>query len=169
MIPPPAGFEEKIIERRTEIIREGGSPAPDVPRSVRDWDVMSTRTKNRSPSPASSHHSHHTRRKSGHSSRQRSHSAVSSRHEILLEERDESATVRGPIGALIVPDRDRRGSRSIKSEIKALEAEKKALRYEREAERLRGETGGGEIIIARERDDVVEVRKDKKGRLSLRR
>ena len=72
-------------------------------------------------------------------------------------------------GTLVIPNRERRTERSIKSEIRALEAEQKALQLEREAERLRN-GGGGELMVVKERENgVVEVRKDKKGRLSLRR
>ena len=142
---------------------------------MRDWDVMSGTAggskSRRSPSPSSAST---TTARSSHAKarRSRARSAASTTREIILEEdREESATIRAGIGALIVPDhRSReRSQRSIRNEIKALEAERKALRLERDAERLRGETSGGEIIIARERvdEDVVEVRKDKKGRLSL--
>ena len=166
--PPPPG-EGKVIERRTEIIREG-SPASEIPRSVREWDQMSMSTKkshkkSRRESSSSSEDtmSHHSRHR-----RARSHSAAGTKREIFLtEERDESATIRAGIGALVIPERQRRGSRNIQREIKALEAEKRLLQLEREENDLRGEGRSGEIIIARERNDTVEVRKDKKGRMSL--
>ena len=72
------------------------------------------------------------------------------------------------MGALIVPSRDRRSERDIKAEIRALEQERKALKLEREADRVRGDERERELIIVKERDDeVVEVRKDRKGRLAL--
>ena len=67
--------------------------------------------------------------------------------------------------ALIIPGRDRRSSRSIQAEIKALEAERKALKYEREAERVRH---SNEVILEKEyRNGDVEIKKDRRGKLSL--
>ena len=169
-------MEEKVIERRTEIIRElPPSPGPhsaEVPRSVKEWDVLSKKTSHRSPSPSSTtvtsrrspsptrtHRSHRSRKSSSHISRARSVSSAT-RELIISEDREESATIRGGIGALIVPNRERRTERNIKAEIRALEAERRLLRSERES--------GHEMIVVKERgDEVVEVRKDKKGRLSL--
>lgn len=134
----------------------------------------SHKSKVRSPSPSeastrvSSHHSR--RRSSHHGSRARSHSTGTSprRAAVILEEREESATVRGGLNALVIhPERKRRSSKSISKEIKELQREQRRLQKERESVELRGETSGGEIVIARERDDVVEIKKDKKGRLML--
>lgn len=72
----------------------------------------------------------------------------------------------GPL-ALIAP-KERRDERSIKAEIRALEAEKKMLKYEREAEKEHRKVDryrDGEILIERERD--VKIEKDRKGRMSL--
>ena len=163
---PPPPPEPQVIERRTEIIHTTGSPAPEVPRSVRDWDAHSKRSeRHRSPSPSHASHRHH------------SHSP-SPRREIIIDDgREESASVHhGPITALVIPDQHRRDERSIKAEIRALEAEKKALKREREMEKEyrkadRYREGGGEVIIERvvkERDkDVVKIEKDKKGRMSF--
>ena len=85
---------------------------------------------------------------------------------MIEDDRYESNHVHGGVGALVIPNRERRTTRNIKNEIRALEAEKKALKLEREADRLRG---NGSITIVNERDDVIEVRKDKKGRMSIRR
>ena len=134
-----------------------------VPRSVRDWDdgARSTRRDSRI-----------SRQSARSRARARSVSAApTSRREILLaEERGESSgSLHAGVGALVIsPDRDRhRSQKSIKSEIKALEAERKALRYERDADRLRGDARE-EIIIERNRhDEPVEVRKDRKGKMSL--
>ena len=68
-----------------------------------------------------------------------------------------------------MPNHGRRSSRSIKYEIEALKAERRALEQERKGDKLRGHSPGGEVIIERGKDEVVEVRKDKKGRLMLRR
>ena len=177
--PAPPTTEEKVVERRTEIIRElppsPGSPNPNPPRSVKEWDVLSRHTshhdsRERSPSPASSaHRTHHSRRtsRSHHHSRARSVSSASTRREIIIaEDREESGTIRAGVGALIVPSRDRRTDRDIKAEIRALEAERRVLRLEREGDRDRERDR--ELLIVKERDDeVVEVRKDRKGRLAL--
>lgn len=99
-------------------------------------------------------------------------SSASTRRELIIaEDREESATVRAGVGALIVPGRERRTERDIKAEIRELERERKALKLEREVDRLRvddRDSRDRELIVVKERDDeVVEVRKDRKGRLSL--
>ena len=69
---------------------------------------------------------------------------------------------------MIPSSRDRRSERDIKAEIRALEQERRALRVERESDRYRTEDRERELIVVKERDDeVVEVRKDRKGRLAL--
>ncbi|KAI9779239.1 MAG: hypothetical protein M1839_007491 [Geoglossum umbratile] len=92
----------------------------------------------------------------------------------VIEVGESDGQVSGPL-SLFAPDR-RTGERSIKAEIRALEAEKKALRLEREVEhenrwvgRIRPE--GGETLIIEEREgrrvgDVV-IKKNKKGRLEM--
>ena len=143
-----------------------------VPRSVRDWD--DGRSTARDDARSTRRDSRSTRRDSRISrpSRARSASAgPASRRDILLaEERGESSgSLHAGVGALVIsPDRDRghRSQKSIKSEIKALEAERKALRYERDADRLRGDSRE-EVIIERNRPDSVDVRKDRKGKMSL--
>ena len=192
--PPPPPPEPQIIERRTEIIL---NPAPEepheVPRSVREWDMMSgagAKSERRDSSPSGksmkstktskskkSHKSHST-----HKSQHRSHRSHRSHHKSKASssssssssssgsdseetERGGSNTMHnGPL-ALVIPQRGRRKSQSISAEIKALEAEKRALKYEREHQ-SHSHHREGEIIIERERD-VVKVEKDKKGRLSL--
>ena len=184
---PSAPEEEEIVKRRTEIIREG--PASEVPRSVREWDMMSNNLKSeRSPSPgAKSGKSHKTSKTNKTSksrnpspsaksskSRHRSVSEASTRREIFLpvEDKDESATIHGFAGALQVHESrssSKRDTQSIKAEIKALEAEKKALKYEREMEKERQKADryrDSEIEIIRDKD-VVKIEKDRKGRLSL--
>ena len=177
---PPPEPQPQVVERRTEIVinppQESHKPLSEAPRSVREWDAMSSRTERRDLSPsAKTSKSHH--------SRHRSVSSASTRREIILEEREESSSVHSPL-ALVVPDR-RKDERSIKAEIRALEAEKKALQLEREVEREHrradryrdGEVivgrevvhGDREVIIERERpkETVVKIEKDRKGRLSL--
>ncbi|MCJ1387342.1 hypothetical protein MMC18_000185 [Xylographa bjoerkii] len=184
---PSPPEEEEIVKRRTEIIREG--PASEVPRSVREWDMMSNNLKSeRSPSPgAKSAKSHKTSKtaktsksrnpspssKTG-KSRHRSVSEASTRREIFVpvDDKDESATIHGFAGALQVHESrssNRRDTQSIKAEIKALEAEKKALKYEREMEKERQRADryrDSEIEIIRDKD-VIKIEKDRKGRLSL--
>ena len=123
----------------------------------------------RSPSPTTTRrsHSHHTHHSHASRSRARSLSSASTRRELIIEEdRGDSGTIHAGVGALVVPNRERRSSRSIKQEIRALEAERKALKHERDAERLRGE-GRDEIIITRDRPDTVEIKKDRRGKMSL--
>ena len=91
------------------------------------------------------------------------------KREIIEGDMGESNSIHaGPL-ALVV-DRHPKSDRDIKEEIRALEAERKALRNERveirRPSRYREEDR--EIIIARPaQEEVVEVRKDKKGRMSL--
>ena len=169
MIEAPAlPADEEVIKRRTEIIRD--VPANDVPRSVREWDMMSNNQKSehRSPSPAPTAKTSKSHKSKA---RARSVSEASTRREIVvpMEDHDESATIHGFAGALQSQDRTRRDPRSIQAEIRALESEKKALKLEREMERQRSKADRyreSEIEIVREKD-VVKIEKDRKGRLSL--
>jgi hypothetical protein len=91
----------------------------------------------------------------------------------IIEENDigESNSIHaGPL-ALVV-DRHPKTDRDIKEEIRALEAERRALRSERVEIRRpsRYVEEDREIVIATTRpvvEEVIEVRKDKKGRMSL--
>ena len=197
--PPPV---ERIIERR-EIITSPPPPPAEVPRSVREWDVMREerieKIIEREPSPArerKSHRSQRSRSVKSHRNRSpspslKSHrrspspsvksrrrspsiesirprhraSSQSTRREIIIDDdREESATVHGGPLALVVPERRHKSEREIKEEIRELEAERRLIKHEREG-RQRGER---EIIITDERPrEVVEVRKDRKGRMSL--
>jgi len=164
--PPP---EEKVVERRTEIIRE--IPA-EVPRSVREWDMMSMhKSEKRSPSPsAKSRKSRAHSPAKSHKSRARSLSSASTQRVEIIRggEKEESATVHGGAFALMEPAHThRRDERSIRAEIRALEAEKKALKLEREMEKERSKADRyreTEFEVVR---DVVKIEKDRKGRLSL--
>ncbi|RMZ92757.1 hypothetical protein DV736_g65, partial [Chaetothyriales sp. CBS 134916] len=94
------------------------------------------------------------------------------------EEIGESNSVHvGPL-ALVVDRRPSRTDRDIKDEIRRLEAERRALRrerrYDRDDEILRVErirewspSPKGEVIVERRGDEVIEVRKDRRGRMSL--
>lgn len=86
------------------------------------------------------------------------------RREIYEDDHGESASVHaGPL-ALVLPDR-RKNEHDIQAEIRALEAERKALKLERQLERHRRVDRA--VIIEKERPEVVEVRKDRKGKMSL--
>jgi hypothetical protein len=129
--------------------------------------VIEKRTIIREVSPARSSRSHRR-----HSSVPRTE--IIERREII-EENDigESNSIHaGPL-ALVV-DRHPKTDRDIKEEIRALEAERRALRSERVEIRRPSSRyvveEDREIVIARPTqvvEEVVEVRKDKKGRMSL--
>lgn len=159
----------------------------EAPRSVREWDTL--KVERRSPSPTRSRRSRSTRHRS-HSRRESSPSEISirktetirevsparTRHSrrgsgsgtvierkefVEIEERDESNSLHGGPLALVLPDRRRKSDREIKEQIRELEEERRVLRLERGSREK-------EIIIERERpEEVVEVRKDRKGRMSL--
>ena len=130
--------------------------------------VIEKRTIIREVSPARSSRSHRR-----HSSVPRTE--IIERREII-EENDigESNSIHtGPLALLV--DRHPKSDRDIKDEIRALEAERRALRNERveirrPSSRYVVEDDHREIVIARPTqlvEEVVEVRKDKKGRMSL--
>jgi hypothetical protein len=151
----PEIIKEEIIEKKEKIIERDISPA----RTHRS-------------------HRHH-----------RDHSPATSRSgsEVIIEKKiieedsfDESNSVHvGPL-ALVVDRHPDRTDRDIKEEIRRLEAERRALRRERRYEREGGEvikiervrdrspSPVGEIIIEDRRgSEIVEVKKDKRGRMSL--
>ena len=117
------------------------------------------------------------------SGRSRRGTEVLERREVIEDDFEESNSIHvGPL-ALIV-DHDRRKSRSdkeIRAEIRALEDERKGLRRERKErgetikvergelirERERERSPSRDLIIERAPEEVVEVKKDKKGRMSL--
>ncbi|EXJ90224.1 hypothetical protein A1O1_03323 [Capronia coronata CBS 617.96] len=85
----------------------------------------------------------------------------------------------GPL-ALVVDRKPPRSDRDIKEQIRILEAERKALRRERKYEREggteivkiervreRSPSPRGEVIIERRGDEILEVKKDRRGRMSL--
>lgn len=64
---------------------------------------------------------------------------------------------------VIVPERHRRSDRDIRAEIEALEAEQKALQLERRTR---------DVALIRDteisdREEVLEVKRDRRGRMSL--
>ena len=72
----------------------------------------------------------------------------------------------GPL-ALFVPQRSKSvGRRNIQAEIKALDEEKKALKSEREMEK-HARKAERYLKEEKERDGVVKIEKDRKGRMSL--
>jgi len=121
------------------------------------------------------------------SSRRRA-SSSSSRNETVIEKTkiirqddiDESNSVHvGPL-ALVVDRRPPRTERDIKDEIRQLEAERRALRRERRYEndgteivkveriRERSPSPHGEVIVERRGgEEILEVKKDRRGRMSL--
>jgi len=168
-MPPPPFEEEEIIKRETKIIRENPSLA--------ETSTVSSRSSSPSGSTVTavtrkSHHTSHSHKsrsrahsRSTHRSkskrRHRSLSSGSSRSDLVFREKPKHSHET----TLIIPGRERRSQRSLEMEIKALEAERKALKYEREAEKVRH---SNEVILETEyRNGDVEIRKDRRGKLSL--
>lgn len=92
---------------------------------------------------------------------------------------DDSNSVHvGPL-ALVVDRKPNRSDREIKDEIRRLEAERRSLRRERKYERdgteivkvdrirERSPSPHGEVIIERRGEELLEVKKDRRGRMSL--
>jgi hypothetical protein len=109
------------------------------------------------PPPPSEHHSHH------HHHPPYSVRSVSPPRTLLEERIEESATIAGPLNALVPGPRS---EREITAEILALENERRRLKTERESEY--------EFIEVRDhkreiepRREVIRVEKDRKGRLAL--
>ena len=99
----------------------------------------------------------------------------------IIEETDfdESNTIHlGPL-ALVRDQRKSRTDRDIKDEIRRLEEERRRLRKERndddlevvKVERIRERSPsrgrGGEVIVERRDGDVLEVKRDRRGRMSM--
>jgi len=130
----------------------------------------------REVSPARTHRSGATRRRGSSASSE----TIIERKITREAEFDDSNSVHvGPL-ALVVDRRGSRNDRDIKEEIRILEAERRALRRERKYER-EGDTEivkiervrdvspppRGEIIIERRGDEILEIKKDRRGRMSL--
>lgn len=145
------------------------NPPPQNLEVVTDTKIV----ERRSPSPHHHHHHHHS-------------------NPVIVDARPAESSdpiIVGPL-ALAGPRHNSRDERSIRNEIRALEAEKEALRFERRAERARrrghrsSETDlvlyeqdtyvrpGEEVtIVKRERvaepEGGVRIEKDRKGRMSI--
>ena len=152
--------------------RRGSSPG-----TVREeFFEKKERIVERAPSPARTYRTRGT-------SRSRSETTGT---EIIVEKKiyeeddyDESNSVHvGPL-ALVVDRKPDRSDRDIKDEIRRLEAERRALRRERKYERESGElikvervrerspSPRNEIIVERRGEEILEVKKDRRGRMSL--
>ncbi|KIW33106.1 uncharacterized protein PV07_04599 [Cladophialophora immunda] len=145
--------------------RRGSSPEVFKETVVEKKEVI------KEVSPARTHRSHTTHRRG---------SSVSDEtiieRRITREEVEDSNSVHvGPL-ALVVDRKPHRSERDIKEEIRRLEAERRELRRERRYEREGGEiikiertrdrspSPRGEVIIERRGDEVLEVKKDRRGR-----
>lgn len=122
----------------------------------------------------------------GRSHRARRHSSIVGGGTEIIERKkeiidevdyDESDSVHiGPL-ALVADRRKSRSDREIKEEIRRLEEERRRLRREREddvevvkVERVRERSpsrGRGEVIVEKTDGELLEVRKDRRGRMSL--
>ncbi len=180
---------EEIIERKVTTV-----PISEAPQSVREWDNLKAESV-RSVSPKGRSHSRHTSRsrrdsspiekiiekktiirevspsRSSHSRRHSSlpRTEIIERREFIEDDIGESNSIHaGPL-ALVV-DRHPKTDRDIKEEIRALEIERRALRHERIETRKpsRHKEEEREVVIMRPaEEEVIEIRKDKKGRMSL--
>ncbi|EHY58880.1 hypothetical protein ABEF95_005783 [Exophiala dermatitidis] len=124
-------------------------------------------------SPARTHRSSTTRRRGSSVSDE----TIIERKIVREDEFEDSNSVHvGPL-ALVVDRKPQRSERDIKEEIRSLEAERKALRRERRYERdpgteivkvervrERSPSPRGEVIIERRGDEILEVKKDRRGR-----
>lgn len=150
--------------------------------STEVFEEKKTIIEERSSSPARTHRSHRSHRSRGTSF---SGTEIIERKKIIEEDvgiADESNSVAfGPL-ALVEQASRERTDEEIKRDIRRLERERRDLRRERSrgAEVVRIERGRrdssplllepaarGEIIIERRGDELVEVRKDRRGKMSL--
>lgn len=191
--PPEEKVTEEIIERKVTTVPI--SEAPRSVREWDNLKTESVRSV--SPKTKGRSRSHHSRRISrsrrspspkeeviekktiirevspARTSRSRRHSVhgteIIEKREIIEGDLGESNSIHaGPL-ALVV-DRHPKTDRDIKEEIRLLEAERRALRNERVEIRRpsRYKEEEREIIITRPaEEEVIEVRRDKKGRMSL--
>lgn len=192
--PPEEKVKEEIIERKVTTVPL--SEAPRSVREWDNLTVESARSSS-PKSKGRSHSRHHSRHRSrsrrssspkeiiektiirevspARTSRSRRHSSVHGteiieKREIIDGDIGESNAIHtGPL-ALVLDRHHHKSERDIKEEIHALEVERKALRNERveirRPSRYRDEER--EIIIAEPaKEEVIEIRKDKKGRMSL--
>jgi hypothetical protein len=153
--PSPGGKSTK--SRRRSHSRRRSSPGPRDEVIIEKREVREVRETSPSRTVRSSR------------SRRQSSPVVIERREIIEDDRDESSSFHaGPL-AIVAPDHHSRSKtdREIKEEIRRLEAERRLLRDERRTHRRIREGSETELIIEREPVEVIEVRKDRKGRMSL--
>ena len=136
-----------IEERKISIFKEE-SPGRKSTKSIREVSPASSRPRRRSTVGGTE---------------------IIERREIIEDDIEESNSFHaGPL-ALVTPHR--KSDREIKEEIRALEAERRHLKAERIERRRpsRYSEVEREIIIERERptEEIVEIKKDRKGRMSL--
>jgi hypothetical protein len=156
--------------------RRGSSPGGEVIKET----VIEKKEVIREGSPARTHRSRATSRRRGSFSDE--DGTIIERRISTREEIEDSNSVHvGPL-ALVVDRKPPRSERDIKEEIRRLESERRELRrerrYERETDRgteivkiervrERSPSPRGEVIIERRGDEVLEVKKDRRGRMSL--
>ena len=179
--PSPGGKSYRSHRSRS---RHGGSVShPHRPSNAGFKEEIYEKKEIREVSPGS-RSARSRRRSSSHAGTE-----IIERREVVEEDVRESDSIHaGPL-ALVLPERTRKSERDIAAEIRALEAERKALKLERQIEKehrrseryreddreiiVRGdreviiERPGRELVIERPAEEVVEVKKDRKGRMSL--
>lgn len=131
----------------SHVTRSRRSPSPTAVEEIIEKREI------REVSPSRTHHS---RRRS-------SPREVIERREIVEDIGESDSFHAGPL-ALVVPERRHKTDAQINEEIRALERERRLLRAER-IERVRPVER--EVIIEREGPEFIEVKKDRKGRMSL--
>ena len=180
--PSPKSTRHRSRSRRRS--RRGSSPGTIIKETVLEKkiierEVSPARTNRTSVRDLSPTHTHRTRRRS-HGSFSDDETVIEKTKIITDEEAGESNSVHvGPL-ALVVDRHPSRTDRDIKEEIRRLEHERRHLRrdrrYERDSdevvkiERIRDRSPSprGEIaVIDRRGDEIVEVKKDRRGRMSL--
>ncbi|KAI9821238.1 MAG: hypothetical protein M1827_003973 [Pycnora praestabilis] len=152
----PSGHESHHSTHRSEHESRRGS------RSEHESRHGSRSERGRSEHGGKSEHG------SVHESRHSTRRASSTKREYI--ERDESDSIAGPLSLIMPERRAPKSEQAIKAEIRALEAEKKALKYEREVEKEQRKAQRFrevEYVETREPEGVVEIKKDRKGRLSM--
>jgi len=139
--------------------RRGSSPEKII-------DVHKDSITIREFSPTRTVKSSKTRRESSPSAHE---TEIVEKFEVIEGDFDESNSIHvGPLALVVSPDRDRHKSRSerdIKAEIRALEEERRALERERKDRDVVKIKKG--TIIRDVDEEIVEVKKDKKGRMKL--
>lgn len=162
--------------------RRGSSPSV-VKETIKETEIIRDVSPARTHRTSTSHH-HHDHHHHDHSGSDYSGSeTIIEKTKIITEEGgfDESNSVHvGPL-ALVVDRKPTRTDRDIKDEIRRLERERKEIRRERRYEREgiggeivkvervreRSPSPRGEIVVERRGEEIVEVKKDRRGRMSL--